>query len=67
MDLRELTVADTTGPGADDGRAQPLGSETELDWREIGRRVALMRSAPLLGGMSWERLASQDRLASRTP
>src|SRR6266545_2988848 len=32
--------------------------EAELDWRELGRRVALMRSAPLLRGMSWELLAT---------
>ena len=59
MDLREPSAA-TAGPGADagDDGAQPRDLEAKLDWRELGRRVALMRSAPLLRGMSWELLAT---------
>jgi ABC-type multidrug transport system ATPase subunit len=59
MDLREPTAA-TAGPGAEagDGGAQPPAQEVKLEWRELGRRVALMRSAPLLRGMSWELLAT---------
>jgi ABC-type multidrug transport system ATPase subunit len=50
----------TPAPGAEagDGGAQSPAREAELDWRELGRRVALMRSAPLLRGMSWELLAT---------
>src|SRR4051812_19968518 len=43
---------------ADDGAPQSPALEAELDWRELGRRVALMRSAPVLRGMSWEQLAA---------
>jgi ABC-type multidrug transport system ATPase subunit len=59
MDLRDPTAA-TAGPGAEagDGGARPPGLEAKLDWRELGRRVALMRSAPVLRGMSWELLAT---------
>src|SRR3954468_13051871 len=59
MDFRGPT-AGTAGRGAEagDGRAQPLGLEAELDWRELGRRVALMRNAPLLRGLSWDLLAA---------
>src|SRR5512133_2464903 len=59
MDLREPKAA-TAGPGAEagDGEAQPPALEAKLDWRELGRRVALMRSAPLLRGVSWELLAT---------
>src|SRR4051794_26594466 len=65
MDFRARTA--TAGPGAEagDGRAQPLGLEAELDWRELGRRIALMRSAPLLRGMSWELFATLAPLLRR--
>lgn len=33
-------------------------SAAELDWRELGRRVALLRSDPRLRGTSWELLAA---------
>ena len=62
MDLREPTPA-TAGSGAEagDGEAQARASEAELNWRELGRRVALMRSAPLLRGISWELLTTPRR------
>src|SRR3954451_2083750 len=59
MDFRVPTAGDA-GPGADagDGRAQLSGLDGELHWRELGRGVALLRTAQLLRGMSWELLAT---------
>src|SRR4051812_49690155 len=66
MDFR-VPTAGTAGPGADavDGRAQLSGLDGELDWRELGRRVALLRTAQLLRGMSWELLATLAPLLRR--
>src|SRR2546423_10942495 len=47
METREKSTA---APAADDGR--------ELDWRELGRRVRLMRQAELLRGLPRELLAT---------
>ena len=68
MELREPGAA-TAGTGAEagDGEAQPPALEARLDWRELGRRVALMRSAPLLRGMSWELLATLAPMLLRQP
>src|SRR5436305_2924877 len=59
MDSRTPT-AGSAGADAEagDGRAQQPGAGAKLEWREVGRRVALMRRAPLLRGMSWELLAT---------
>src|SRR3954471_17662525 len=43
METRERSTA---APAAGAGR--------ELDWRELGRRVRLMRQAELLRGLPWE-------------
>jgi ABC-type multidrug transport system ATPase subunit len=56
---------EATGAAAADGRAPAPAIAAGLDWRELGRRVALMRSAPLLRAMSWEVLAALAPLLRR--
>ena len=59
MDLRERTAGTAASRvEVGDGGAPPGGREADLDWRELGRRVALMRSAPLFRGLSWKLLAT---------
>jgi ABC-type multidrug transport system ATPase subunit len=58
MEPHELTGATVPRAETGAGRADPSSPQAGLDWRELGRRVALMRRAPLLRGMSWELLAA---------
>ena len=50
---------------AADGRGPAPAVRAEPDWRELGRRVALMRSAPLLRALSWELLMTLAPLLRR--
>src|SRR5215203_6609481 len=45
--------------------APPAGDGRELDWRELGRRVRLMRQAELLRGLARELLATIAPLLRR--
>jgi ABC-type multidrug transport system ATPase subunit len=65
MDREPTTVTASPGAEADGGGDKPSGPEASLGWRELGRRVALMRRAPLLRGMSWELLATLAPLLRR--
>src|SRR3954470_23034214 len=67
MDSRAPTAGTANAAaGAGEARVQPLAAGAELDWRELGRRVALMRSAPLLRGVPWELLATLAPALRRT-